>query len=159
MNDSVKNKMLILLDIDGVMVTTPSWKKIEFLDDEFSKFNERAVNNLQKIISETGASIALTTSHKFNFTLVDWKNIFNKRGVKINSLERLENNLQHLSRKDEILNWFNKGVIESFVIIDDDKSLNDLPYNIKSKCVITSSLIGLDDEGTSNAISILNSQK
>ncbi len=138
------------------MVTTPSWKKIEFLDDELSKFNERAVNNLLKIISETGASIVLTTSHKFSFTLTEWKNIFNKRGIEINSLERLENNLQNLSRKDEILNWFNKGVSQSFVIIDDDKSLNDLPYNIKSKCVITSSLIGLDDEATTHAINILN---
>ncbi len=151
--------MLILLDIDGVMVTTPSWKKVEILNDQFSSFNERAVINLQKIISETNASIVLTTSHKSRFTIHEWKNIFNRRGVTVDSLYCLDNNVNYLSRKDEILNWLGKGITESFVIIDDDKSLNDLPNKIKNKCVITSSMIGLNDESALSAINILNSQE
>lgn len=44
-----------------------------------------------------------------------------------NSL-RLPQNTQHFSRKDELMQWF--GIHkpdEAFVIIDDDKSLNELP--------------------------------
>jgi hypothetical protein len=152
--------VLILLDIDGVMVTTPSWKKVELLNDNFSTFNQRAADNLQRLISETNASVVLTTSHKSSFTISQWKSIFKNRGINVNSIDCLDNNVSHLSRKDEILNWFNnKGIEESFVIIDDDKSLNDLPHNLKDKCVITSSLIGLNDEAVLNAINILNTQE
>lgn len=147
--------MLILLDIDGVMVTTPAWKKVELLEDQFSSFNKRAVDNLQRIISETNASIVLTTSHKSSFNISEWKSIFQKRGLNLNSIYRLDDNINHLNRKDEIMNWVNSGVNESYVIIDDDKSLNDLPQNIKQNCVITSSLVGLNEEAALIAISIL----
>ena len=32
--------MILLLDIDGVLETSPSWKQPEFLEDKFYKFNE-----------------------------------------------------------------------------------------------------------------------
>jgi len=148
--------MLVLLDIDGVMVTTPSWRKVELLDDNFSDFNARAVNNLQKIIFETDASIVLTTSHKSTFTIAQWKKIFQKRGIQVDSISCLEKNTGNLNRREEILNWLGNGVPDSFVIIDDDTSLNDLPENIKNKCVITSSLIGLNEAAALSAINILN---
>lgn len=151
--------MLILLDIDGVMETTPSYKKVEFLHDQFPSFNAKAADNLQKIISETNASVVLTTSHKSRFSIPEWKNIFRLRGVVVNSISRLDANENHLSRKDEILSWLQNGITESFVIIDDDKSLNDLPAHIKQKCVITSPYLGLNDEAAFSALSILNNQK
>ena len=139
------------------MVTTGGWKKPEILDDQFSSFNSRAAANLQRIISETGASIVLTTSHKSSFSISEWENIFKKRGINTFSIKRLENNSNNLSRKDEILNWLNNSneSVGNFVIIDDDKSLNDLPYEIKKKCVITHSLIGLNEDCTIDAINIL----
>lgn len=152
--------MFILLDIDGVMVITPPWKKVEILDDGFSEFMQKAVNNLQKIISKTNASIVLTTSHKSRFTNEQWVAIFKKRGVNIDSVDCLEDNTLHLSRKDEILNWFStKSITDPFVIIDDDKSLNDLPDYFKNKCVITSSLIGFNDEAALSAFNILNNRQ
>ena len=45
---------------------------------------------------------------------------------------------------------------EAFVIIDDDKFLNDLPSHIKMNLILTSPLVGLTDELADNAISILN---
>ncbi len=72
--------MLILLDIDGVMVPANSWKKPEFHEDGFPMFNSRSVSALQKIISETGASLLLTTSHKSKYNLnstFNAHNIFN----------------------------------------------------------------------------------
>jgi hypothetical protein len=105
--------MLILLDIDGVMLSASSWKPVEKLDDGFSNFSPRAVSNLQRIISETGASIILTTSHKSTYSLYQWHNIFKKRGINVSILGKLDDNTTFLSRKEEILNWQfkNKGIL------------------------------------------------
>ena len=42
--------MFVLLDIDGVLVTTPPWKSVELLSDGFMKFNETAVKNLNLLV-------------------------------------------------------------------------------------------------------------
>lgn len=147
--------MLILLDIDGVMVQAASWKRVEILNDGFTSFNARAVSGLQRIISETGASILLTTSHKYKYNLDQWKDIFAIRGINAN-IDRLEDNLTFLNRKEEILRWHNNNNnnIEDFVIIDDDKSLNGLPSNLKEKLVQTTPMIGLTEENVEQAFKI-----
>ncbi|ASS48844.1 MAG: hypothetical protein A3D31_06115 [Candidatus Fluviicola riflensis] len=148
--------MLLLLDIDGVMVQAASWKKVDFHQDGFFQFMPNAVNNLRDIISETGATIVLTTSHKSAYPLDRWREIFSNRGI-IANVEKLEDNIDLLSRKDEILNWLSKTEhIEDYVIIDDDKSLHDLPKNIKEKVVFTQALVGLNKENATSAIEILN---
>ncbi len=150
--------MLILLDIDGVMVQGASWRPIEKLDDGFSRFSPRAISGLQRILSATpNASIVLTTSHKSIYNLKEWRRIFNKREINTTSIYKLKENKTSLTRKDEILDWFNSAKpTENFVIIDDDKSLNDLPAHLKEKLVLTSATVGLNDEKAETAIRILN---
>jgi hypothetical protein len=66
--------------------------------------------------------------------------------LNVNKLESLNDNTDFQSRKVEILNWFDSNdVQEDFIIIDDDKSLNDLPKFYKDRLVLTSSLIGLNE--------------
>ena len=145
--------MLILLDIDGVMVPANSWKRPEFLDDGFPSFSTKATNALQKIISETNADILLTTSHKTSYSLKEWKNIFKKRNISLHKISRLSENVNYLSRKQEIIDWFaTKKDNKEFIIIDDDKSLNDLPSFLKNRLIQTSSSIGLTDELADEAI-------
>lgn len=152
--------MLILLDIDGVMIKAPSWKPAELLNDGFTRFSSKSTFALQKIISETNASIVLTTSHKNTYTLTQWKKIFKDRGIDIVSIDRLDNNDSYLSRKEEILNWLNKNKsIQNYVILDDDKSLNGLPFDIKKKLVQTDSMVGLSEEHIKSAIDILMSSE
>ena len=137
--------MLIFLDIDGVMVPARGWKSPELLNDGFPEFSSKAISVLQNLLSEA-TTVLLTTSHKSRFTIEEWKNIFQKRGLKIDRLESLTDNVNSLSRKDEILNWFNlNNVTDEFIIMDDDKSLNDLPPFLKNRLILTSSLIGLTD--------------
>ncbi|WP_281232228.1 HAD domain-containing protein [Flavobacterium gelatinilyticum] len=148
--------MTILLDIDGVMVPASSWKRPEFLNDGFPAFSNIAVKALERIISETGASMILTTSHKSKYSISEWHEIFKLRGIKVSTIDRLSENSPELSRKEEILKWdFSKLNHKNFVIIDDDKSLNGLPVFLKDKLVLTSPLVGLTDELASQAISIL----
>jgi len=152
--------MLILLDIDGVMVPANSWRKPEFLEDGFPAFSSKAVGALNRIISETGASILLTTSHKSIYDLLQWSDIFNLRGIDANQIDRLSSNSLQSSRKDEILIWYSDkhSPDEEFVIIDDDKSLNGLPANIKDNLVLTSPSVGLAEDLADSAISILRNK-
>ena len=137
--------MLIFLDIDGVMVPAKSWKSPELMNDGFPAFSNKSVAVLQKLIS-SDVTIMLTTSHKSNHTLEEWKNIFKNRNIDANKIKSLLENIKNLSRKDEVLNWFNlNNVNEPFLIIDDDKSLNDLPDYLKKNLVQTSAQIGLND--------------
>lgn len=148
--------MLILLDIDGVMVPATSWKAPELLNDGFPVFSHKSVTGLKKIISETGASILLTTSHKSRYSLAVWRSIFAKRGINA-TITKLRTNKNHRSRKDEVLNWVKTNKSDNdFVIIDDDKSLNDLPPEIKRKLILTSPLIGLNESLAERAIETLS---
>jgi len=139
--------MKLLLDIDGVMVPASPWKRPDFLSDNFPVFTSKATKALQRILIETNASVVLTTSHKSRYSIAEWISIFQKRGIEIRSLERLPENITHQNRREEILNWLNEqDALEAFIILDDDKSLNDLPLSIKENLLQTSSMIGLTDE-------------
>jgi HAD domain in Swiss Army Knife RNA repair proteins len=153
--------MLIFLDIDGVMVPAKGWKSPDFLHDGFPAFSSKATNTLQSFISED-VTIMLTTTHKSKFSMEEWKNIFKNRGIKIEKIKSLPENINNLNRKDEIANWFYaNNISEHFVIIDDDKSCNELPSFLKDHLVQTSPYIGLTDEHVEiiKAISLKGLQK
>lgn len=148
--------MLFFLDIDGVMVPAKGWKSPEFLNDGFPAFSKKATFTLQNLISD-GDIIMLTTSHKSKFSIEEWMRIFKNRGIKICKIKSLPENIQNLSRKDELVNWFNLNEIDQgFVIIDDDKSLNALPDFLKDNLVQTSPYIGLTEEHLETIKSILH---
>jgi hypothetical protein len=148
--------MIIFLDIDGVMVPAKGWKTPELLADGFPAFSSKASKVLQSLISED-TIIMLTTSHKSNYTITEWKNIFKSRGVNVRKIKSLHKNVDNLSRKDEILNWLTTNPTNNdFVIIDDDKSLNALPEYLKKKLILTSSYIGLTEEHLLDIQAILN---
>ncbi len=89
----------------------------------------------------------LTTSHKSTFNIETWKDLFQNRGINIENIKSLPANIHNLSRKDEIINWFDlNNFTEDFVIIDDDKSLNELPDFLKAHLIQTSSYVGLTEE-------------
>ena len=154
--------MTILLDIDGVLVTTPAWRAVELDTDGFLRFNEKAAKNLSKIINETNAGIVLTTTHRINYSVDEWKEIFKVRGIHPSSVSKL-NDIEKLSdmadRATEIQEWINKQTDrQPYVIIDDDLSINGLPITIKDKCILTNSMIGLDEKSTIKALDILRNQ-
>ncbi len=151
--------MVVLLDFDGVLVTTPSWKPVEQHSDGFLTFNEQAELNLIRLISETGASIVLTTTHRITYSVEKWKEIFNNRGIPVEIIEKVNSRQtigEMLSREIEIKEWIDKfGSDRNYVIIDDDLSINALPKEIKNKWVMTKSMIGLDHDSTIKAIKLL----
>ena len=145
--------MIIYLDIDGVMVPANSWRKLEILEDGFPEFSSKAVKSLDKIISNTNAKIVLITSHKHKYSLKEWENIFKRRDIYVDTIERLPENTNDLNRKEELVQWFkNKDFKEEFIIIDDDKSLNGLPNFLKDKLIQPSGSVGLTDDLANQAL-------
>jgi hypothetical protein len=137
------------------MVPAKGWKSPELLNDGFPAFSNKATVVLQGLISED-VTVMLTTSHKAKFSIEEWKNIFKYRGITIEKIKTLPENFNNLNRKDEIVNWFKvNNVHEAFVIIDDDKSLNELPDFLKKNLVQTSPYIGLTEEHSEAIKSIL----
>ena len=148
----VKMKKYILLDFDGVMVKNQPWKKIDLLDDGFYKFDDLAVENLKRIIKETLCDIIITSSHKVRFTDSEWSEVFKRRGI-IATIKKVD---EKINRKMEIIDWVNENTSSIYIIIDDDKTLNDLPFNIKDKFVLIESGVGLTKEKTDIIIEKLN---
>lgn len=153
--------MLVFLDIDGVMAPAKSWQRADILEDGFVNFTSKAVRVLQEILDQNAdTTIVLTTSHKSRFSLNQWKVIFERRGLRVHEIKTLGDNTDFQSRKMEILNWFDSNDIhEDFIIIDDDKSLNDLPSFHKDRLILTSSLVGLNASHWSDIQAIISNRQ
>ena len=143
---------ILLLDLDGVLEITPSWKSTIDLDDGFPDFNPTAVQSLNKILDHIDCRIVLTASHRSRFSDNKWVNIFKRRGVNIDIIYKLEDNKDNLTRKEEVLNWINENPDVDYVIIDDDKTLNDDLNNF----VMTLPMIGLTEVEADSVIRVFD---
>ena len=140
--------MILLLDIDGVLETSPSWKKPEFLEDNFYKFNGQAQKNLIEIINKINPEIILTTTHRINYNLIEWNQIFELRGINVDKISKIndEKKATDLKKRNvEIEEWFLKNSTAEFLILDDDKSLNELPNNLKNRWIQIDSMLGITE--------------
>ena len=149
-------KKYILLDFDGVMIPSKPWKPVPLMSDGFYEFSSVSIRGLNRIVNDTGAEIILITSHKTSYPNSEWVKMFETRGIE-GKVSRLDDSLIHSKRINEVSNWFNLNLDSKFVILDDDKSLNDLPHIIKNHLVLCDSGVGLTEEKVELAIKILNS--
>ena len=151
--------MVFLLDLDGVLITTPAWRPVPVLADGFFCFNEQATANLSQLLSETKARLVLTTSHRINYSLAQWAQFLAARGLHPAGIAKVNaaSTLAEMSRRDtEIITWVqHQEKLENYVVIDDDLSLHNLPAAIKQRCVFTKPLLGLDAEATQRVRAVL----
>mgnify|MGYP003574883254 CR=1 FL=1 len=142
--------MKFFLDIDGVMVHANPHKSVELEDDGFYKFSYKAVEVFNSVFRKTKDELVLSTSHRHRYTTEEWKTIFKDRGIvsrKITILEYDNTRYSRVTRRNEIESWINDNDLdyEDIVILDDDKSLNDLPSRLKERLCLTNSYTGLND--------------
>lgn len=140
--------MNVILDIDGVMVHAISNKSVEFESDGFYKFNYEAVEALNYIFSLYEIeynNIILSTTHRLKYSEADWQMMLRTRGLRrVSSISRLpeyESN-NKLDIIKSIIDNDGLSIAES-IIIDDDKSLNNLPEELKTRLILTSPITGL----------------
>jgi hypothetical protein len=150
--------MVMLLDLDGVLITTPAWRAVATAPDGFCQFNARATANLAANLAETKAALVLTTSHRLRYSVAQWNALLNARGLfpaavsKVNDRATLP---PAGARAGEIAAWVSQQAAANYVVLDDDLSLHGLPAAIKSRCVFTKRLPGLNAEATRQALHIL----
>lgn len=140
--------MILLLDIDGVLETSPSWKQPEFLEDKFYKFNENSRKNFIEIINKINPEIILTTTHRINYNLTEWNKIFELRGINVSKISKINNAKKAIDikkRNVEIEEWFLNNRTAEFLILDDDKILNELTDNLKNRWIQIDPMLGITE--------------
>lgn len=148
-------KTTVILDLDGVLITTPSWRACNILADGFSQFNDTAVEHLNVFLSNINAELWLISDRRKSYTLDEFKVFFYNRGIRC-ELNGLVPNYGNISRKEELERFVEDNKLNNFIIIDDDNSLQDSTY--KDRWHRTYPLIGLTNE-INEKIKILNNDK
>ncbi len=146
------SRPILILDLDGVLITTPTWKSDEMDLDGYSKFNNDCVANLNKLLSSYDFEIWLSSTRRTVKTLTEFNLIFTNRNIQQSIKGFLPTYQGFKTRKDEILKFIEEVDISEFLIIDDDKSLNELPKSYQNHLVLTELQKGFDLEKLKLAI-------
>ena len=142
--NSVMSNNLLILDLDGVLVTSPPWRSDELDLDGYSKFNTNAVENLKLLAQRFSFDIWLIPSRRSGKTVVEFNRIFSNRGVRqpIKDFVPLMNDI--VSRRIEIERFLDGMKFDNLLILEDDKSLRHFDFKFKDYWVEMSPLIGFD---------------
>ena len=141
----MKSKILIL-DLDGVLITTPTWKADEMDSDGYSKFNNDCVENLNELLTIEDYDIWLSSTRRIVKTLDEFNLIFAHRKIKKPISGFLPEYEECKNRREEVERFINDSEIKEFLIIDDDKSLNGILKGYKEQLVLTELIKGFDGE-------------
>ena len=136
--------MILILDLDGVLITTPTWKADTIHSDGYSDFNQSCVENLNELISFNSFVIWLSSTRRTTKKLKEFNQIFKNRGINSQIKGFLPNYSDCKNRKEEVSKFISEKKLKKFLIIDDDKSLNELPNKWKQNLILTEFTKGLN---------------
>jgi hypothetical protein len=149
---------ILILDLDGVLITTPSWKSDEIDSDGYSKFNEKCVENLNKLLSLSQFEIWLSSTRRTMKTLEEFNLIFANRNIKEKIQGFLPEYKNCKNRREEVEVFIQEFSLSNFLIIDDDKSLNGLNLSYKKKLISTELQKGFNDEKLMEVIEMIKNK-
>lgn len=141
----------MILDLDGVLITNPSWKADRIDSDGYSEFNTSCVENLNRLLTLVEFDIWLSSTRRTVKTLTEFNLIFKNRGIKKEIFGFLPEYADCINRKEEILKFIAEFKVSDFLIIDDDKSLNGLECEIKERLILTELMKGFNLERLNEA--------
>jgi len=150
---------LLLLDLDGVLITTPSWKSDEMDVDNYSKFDKKCVANLNELLRLKPFTIWLSSSRRKSMPLDEFNRIFRRRLIDQPITGYLDVDGAWISRKDEIENFLRVTDFKNFIALDDDTSLRGLSDAYRANWVETSLYKGFDNESLQKAKRICSQWK
>ncbi len=154
---NLRNNKLLILDLDGVLITNPSWKADRIHSDGYSEFNESCVENLNRLLTLAEFDIWLSSTRRTVKTMNEFNLIFKNRGIKKDIVGFLPEYADCRNRKEEIQKFITEFKASDFLIIDDDKSLNGLKSKIKESLILTELTKGFNSEKLKEAIDKTNS--
>jgi len=142
----LRNDKILILDLDGVLITNSSWKPDRIHSDGYSEFNESCVENLNRLLKLTEFDIWLSSTRRTAKTLTEFNLIFKNRGINKDITGFLPVYADCKNRKEEVLKFISEFKATDFLIIDDDKSLNGLESGIKKHLISTELTKGFNTE-------------
>ena len=149
---------VIFLDIDGVLINIfPPWRADEVDEDGYSKFNEVLMTNLKSLLSfRPDTRIVISSSRRVGKDLDRLEAIFAFRGIKGRLIDKIPDPGEtHLSRAQEISRYIEAYKVKKFLIIDDDKSLLQLPKRYQEGLILTNYREGFNEDCLKAAITAI----
>lgn len=146
----------LILDLDGVLITTPNWKPDIISEDGYSKFDENCVKNLNTLLSKINIEIFLISTRRLKKSLKEFNLLFRNRGISQEIKSFIPDYPDCKSRFDELNRFLNENENMNYLIIDDDKSLNALEYKKKERLILTDYNQGFSTEKLNEALSKVN---
>lgn len=139
---------VIILDLDGVLVTKPPWRMDELDVDGYSKFNEHAIANFNMLTDDLDFELWLISDRRRGKTLEQLNKIFKNRNInkQINGMVPIYG---HITRLEEFKKFISENKFDNYLLIDDEISLEGL--DDKSSWVRTKPLIGFGEEELSES--------
>lgn len=147
----------IILDLDGVLITTPIWKP-DLVDevDQYSKFDEQCIDNLNVLLSKCTCEIWLSSTRRTVKTLEEFNIIFKNRNIRSPICGFLPEYTDCKTRKEEIVKFIQDYEVTNFLILDDDRSLNGLHIDVKKRLILTQYIKGFNLEKLKLALEIID---
>lgn len=140
-----KSPIALLLDLDGVLITTPAWRANELAADGYAVFDAQAVACLKELLAVANFELWLSSSRRKGKSLEEFQAIFEARGIAaLTGL--LPVYPSSFSRKEELQAFIPSLQGQDLLIIDDDKSLNGLAPAYKKRLVLTQYHQGFREE-------------
>lgn len=109
---------IIFLDINGVVLTIPP-------DGHFEVELEpsaNAISNLNLLVQVTGAEVVVTSTWRIGRTVDELESLLKSWGYRGSVLDKTKNGDGDEDRGYDIRNWLSRHEVESFVVIDDDRT-------------------------------------
>jgi len=153
MHAKTHNPTVLILDLDGVLITTPTWKADTMDTDGYSAFNQSCVQNLNQLLEIGDFEIWLSSTRRTVKTLQEFNLIFKNRHISQNIEGFVPQYPNCKNRKEEIIHFLEDYKIDDFLIIDDDKTLYDLDKERKEQHLVSTNLTeGFNNEKLKEAI-------
>ena len=152
-------KNVILLDLDGVLITTPPWKQDELHDDGYSNFNYLAVDNLNKLLSIADAELWLISDRRKGYIKEQFNAIFSNRNISKKLSGMVPVYPGEYTRIGELEKFLEEFTPTNFLSIDDEGSLEELEDDKKKFWVRTNPLVGFNEEKLNEAIEKIKNWK
>lgn len=155
---------VLFLDIDGVLNSSAYMSQPEARDEAPHMLDPEAVRRLDRLMAETGVVVVISSTWRLYLPLTKiqerlrWKGLRTEHANRIIGttclLHRQKMSGPSVPRGDEIQRWldvFPEGVIESFVILDDNSDMGDL----LGRLVKVDGDVGLTDENVNDVKTLL----
>ena len=150
------NVTTLILDLDGVLITTPTWKSDDMHADGYSDFNVSCVSNLNELLSSHDFEIWLSSTRRTKKSLTEFNSIFRNRNISKEIVGFLPVYNDCSNRKEEVEKFITENNLTCFLIIDDDKSLKSMKQEYQNRLVSTDLTLGFNKDKLYEAILMLN---